>query len=521
MPISGHSALLDRFTHAVGGLAALHAYPYPERQAQWLQRLGINAPELDALLQASPRTDLAYLQPPVAMPSQGGVPIRAGIATGMADLAYQHRQNPAVLVRNVKAAWHAAQQASKLNVFISLASRSMLDEQLAGLPQGADVQAAPLLGVPIAVKDLMRVKGHPMTGGSGGVPPAPETQDAQALARLRQAGAVVLGTTNLHELAYGITSENPHYGWVGNPRYPGCMAGGSSGGSAAAVAAGIVRMAVGSDTSGSIRIPAACCGVVGFKPSFDAVPRAGAMTLCSSLDHIGALAASVPDAALAFSVMAGMPASVPDVPAHLRGVRVGIPRAYFFEPLAPEVATAVEHALTRLQRDGAQLVPVDIVGMAQCAAIQFATLCSEATHQHWDRLCQQPETLGEDVRVRLEIGQFLPARWYVHAQHLRADLVQAMTRVMHGIDVLATPTLRITPPASGQVRVVLNGADVPIHPAMIGLTLPFNLSGMPAISLPCQRPGHRPVGIQLAGKMGDDWRVLNLAARLEQLLEMD
>jgi len=510
--------LLDRFAAVANGLAILNDYPFAQRQPQWLQRLAVNAPELDALLQDGETAELGYLQPPAVTPAAGGVPVSAEV-TGMAALARRHRNDPATIVHSVRSAWQTAQETASLNAFTHLASWEQLTQQMAALPQDDSMQSAALLGVPIAIKDLMRVQGFPMTGGSGHPAPDPQQGDALAVARLRQAGAVILGTTNLHELAYGITSENPHHGWVGNPRAEHLTSGGSSGGSAAAVAAGIVRMALGTDTAGSIRIPAACCGVVGFKPSFDAIPRTGVMTLGSSLDHVGPIAASVQDAALAFSMMAGLPARVADTPVHLRGIRIGVPQRYFFDPLAPEVQSAMDRALTLLRQDGATLVPVDIDGIHRSGAIQFTTLCSEAVHQHWERLIHQPDTLGEDVRVRLEIGQFLPARWYVRAQHLRTNLVQAMHHAMHDVDLLVTPTLRIPPPARGQTHVSLDGVDRPLQPAVTGLTLPFNLSGMPAITLPCQPPGQLPIGIQFAGRQGEDWHVLNIAARLEQLLK--
>jgi aspartyl-tRNA(Asn)/glutamyl-tRNA(Gln) amidotransferase subunit A len=225
-----------------------------------------------------------------------------------------------------------------------------------------------------------------------------------------------MGTTNLHELAYGITSANPHFGVVQNPSNAEHIAGGSSGGSAAAVAAGIVDIAIGTDTAGSIRIPAACCGVVGFKPTYDAVPRAGVLDLGPTLDHVGPLASSVSDAALAFSVMAGQPGLQPASLSSLSGVRVGIPSSYFFQPLQPQVAHAMSRAIERMKLDGAEIVSVDIPGLQNCAAIQLATLCPEATAVNWKRLVDAPETLGDDVRVRLEIGQFFPGIWYTRAQ---------------------------------------------------------------------------------------------------------
>ena len=183
------------------------------------------------------------------------------------------------------------------------------------------------------------------------------------------------------------------------------------------------------------------------------------------------------------------------------------------------MAQAVNHALALMQADGATLVPLDLPGVEHSAALQFATLCSEATDIHWRRLVDQPETLGDDVRVRLEIGQFLPATWYTRAQRGRAALAQMFDLAMQSVDVLVTPTLRIEPPRSGAGAVTIAGREVPLHTAVTGLTMPFNLTGMPALTLPCGSGRNGlPLGLQIAGARGADWRVLNTAARVENLL---
>lgn len=512
------TGLFERFARAVDGLAVLGGYPHLDRRQAWLDRLRINLPELGVFEALRPQPDLGYLAPPPVQVAAGGVPV-PGDGVGIAAVAREVRAAPGRAAEPARAALAIALQHKALNAFITLADAASLDASAASAARRLrDGAAMALAGVPVAVKDLMQVAGFPQTNGSGGPKPAPATRDAVAVARLRDAGALVIGTTNLHELAYGITSENPHYGWVVNPRRADYTPGGSSGGSAAAVAAGIVRLAVGTDTAGSIRLPASCCGVVGFKPSFDAVPRDGAQTLGASLDHVGPIGASVADAALAYSIMAGQPARTAGR-APLAGVRVGVPRNYFFDPLAEDVARAVHAALERMRADGAELVGVDLPGVEQSAALQFVTLCSEATELHWQRLGEAPETLGADVRVRLEIGQFLPATWYVRAQRGRAVLAAMFDAAMRDLDVLVTPTLRIEPPRSGAGAARIGGRDLPLHTAVTALTMPFNLTGMPALTLPCGSGDNGlPIGVQIAGRRGDDWRVLEVGARLEDLL---
>lgn len=502
-------ALLDRFAAAIDDMAGLTDYPYRDRQQAWLERLQLNLPELQAVETLAPGPELGYLEPPAA-------PV-AGPALGSG-----HAAAPAAAPRGdngLDAALDALERAGRqagLNAFISLADEAALRRQAGQAAR--DAAARPLLGAPVAVKDLMAVAGFAQTNGSGGPARPAAARDALAVARLRQAGALVIGTTNLHELAYGITSANPHFGAVANPRHPGHTPGGSSGGSAAAVAAGIVPIAVGTDTAGSIRYPAACCGVVGFKPSFDAIARDGAQTLGASLDHLGPIAASVADAALAYAVMAGQPArALRGAP--LAGRRVGVPRRYFYEPLAADVAQALEAALESLRRDGAELVPVDIAGIETSAGLQFVTLCSEATELHWDRLTRHPETLGADVRVRLEVGQFLPAIWYTRAQRGRAALARAMDAALAQVDVLVTPTTRTTPAPRAATSVAIGARDYPLHTAATALTMPFNLTGLPALTLPCGAdPAGLPISMQIVGARGADWHVLDVAARIETLV---
>lgn len=490
------------------------------RRDAWIERLRVNLPELETLASLarfpSEPAD-GYLAPPGAPAARPATPGQTGPRPPESPQGESPSDARALLTAAIAARARAI-ELEALHAFTSLASTAELEAQARRVSdRGIAPIALPLAGVPIAVKDLMAVQGFVQTNGSGAMPRVSAERDAEAVRRLRNAGAIVVGVTNLHEYAYGITSDNPHFGAVVNPRAPERLPGGSSGGSAAAVAAGIVPIAVGTDTAGSIRIPAACCGVVGFKPTFDAIPRDGVQPLSASLDHVGPIAASVADAAHAFAVMSGEPFRAL-APTRLAGLRIGIPRRHFFEPLADEVALGVARALARMTRDGAELVDVDIDGIETAAAIQFATLCSEATDA-LRHLLATPANLGADVRVRIEIGQCIPATWYVHAQRARAALAAAFDRALDSVDLLVTPTLRVTPPPRGAREATAGDRVLPLHTAMTALTMPFNLCGMPALTIPAASvEGELPVGIQLAGRRGDDWRVLEIGARVADLL---
>ena len=490
------------------------------RRDAWIERLRVNLPELETLASLarfpSEPAD-GYLAPPGAPAARPATPGQTGPRPPESPQGESPSDARALLTAAIAARARAI-ELEALHAFTSLASTAELEAQARRVSdRGIAPTALPLAGVPIAVKDLMAVQGFVQTNGSGAMPRVSAERDAEAVRRLRNAGAIVVGVTNLHEYAYGITSDNPHFGAVVNPRAPERLPGGSSGGSAAAVAAGIVPIAVGTDTAGSIRIPAACCGVVGFKPTFDAIPRDGVQPLSASLDHVGPIAAGVADAAHAFAVMSGEPFRAL-APTRLAGLRIGIPRRHFFEPLADEVALGVARALARMTRDGAELVDVDIDGIETAAAIQFATLCSEATDA-LRHLLATPANLGADVRVRIEIGQCIPATWYVHAQRARAALAAAFDRALDSVDLLVTPTLRVTPPPRGAREVTAGDRVLPLHTAMTALTMPFNLCGMPALTIPAASvEGELPVGIQLAGRRGDDWRVLEIGARVADLL---
>lgn len=471
---------------ALVGFADWLGYGHGERAAAWAQRLEVNRPELE-LFRATPTPP----RPPYAARAASPSP-----ADGTTTVA------PAPV--DAAGSLERARQRGDLNAFTWLPD---------ALPSPG---AGFLSGMPVAVKDLMQVEGMPLSGGSKALERVSSTRDAEVVARLKRAGAIVMGLTNLHEFAYGITSDNPHFGRVVNPAAPGRIPGGSSGGSAAAVAAGIVGMALGTDTAGSIRIPAACCGIVGFKPSYDAIPREGVLDLAPTLDHVGPMGSSVADCAALFAAMLDMPALPAWAYANLSNRTVARLGGYFEQPMDEEVRRAIDDAARALARDGARCLDRSIEGVELAPAIQLNTISAEATAVHAERLRTRGADMGEDVRVRLEMAHFIPGHWYVKAQRMRQALVERIEAAFEGADVLLCATLRAPAPAVGHARVRLGERDYALQTAVTNLTLPFNLAGLPAVTVPWTLSTDGvPICFQIVGPRGGDWRTLAIAQRLE------
>ncbi len=474
---------------ALRAFAAWQGYDHGERADAWIARLELNGPELEAF-RAAPMPDAPqYVARPATLaPAEG-------VATG-------ERSRPI----DPEEALAKARAAASLNAFTFIPER--LERSRGGL----------LAGVPIVVKDLMEVAGMPLTGGGKAMGRRVAARDAAIVARLRHAGAVVIGLANLHEFAYGVTSDNVHFGRVVNPAAPDRIPGGSSGGSAAAVAAGIVRHSTGTDTGGSIRVPAACCGIVGFKPSYDVLPREGVIDLAASLDHVGPITASVDDGAAMFAAMLGLEAMPRWMRRDLSGVRAARLGGYFAEPLDAEVAAAVDGAMGSLAADGARCGEASVPGAELSPALLLMTIAPEATAFHAERLRGRGGDFGEEVRVRLEMGLFFPSHWYLKAQRLRTVLVAGIEAHLADADILVCPTMRAPAPKVGDARVVIDGKPYALHTGVTNFTQPFNLAGLPAIALPwtTSKDGV-PISIQLVGRRGDDWRVLGIAQRLERM----
>ncbi|MET4576913.1 amidase [Ottowia thiooxydans] len=477
---------------ALEGYARWAGLSCPERAPLWVERLEMNREEISRFRDAPTPQGPAFVAQavmPEPLPLEGPV-----------DSA------PERTAITAEAAWTAARDNEHLRAF------TRLPEVLE--PAGPGY----LSGVPFAVKDLIAVAGMPCSGGShtGSAEPLPE--DGACVAAMKRQGAVFIGLNNLHELAFGASSHNPVFGRVINPAAPDRIPGGSSGGSAAAVAAGIVNVTLATDTGGSVRIPAACCGVVGFKPSYDAVSRDGAIDMSESLDHIGPIGRTVMDCAQAFAALTGLP-EFKGIPARsLNGLRVGVLGGFFQEPLDTDVRAALTDIQSVMRAGGAQTHEALMEGIELAAAIQFITISTEAATSQGERLRDDGQRLGEDVRVRLEMASLLPGHWYLKAQRLRRVFVQRMDRLFDDADILLSPTMRSPAPLVGAAKVDIEGKAYPLHTAVSNLTMPFSLSGMPAIAIPWGETAEgAPLSMQLAGARGKDWEVLAIAHRLSSL----
>lgn len=384
----------------------------------------------------------------------------------------------------------------------------------------------PLHGIPIAIKDNMLTADMPTTAGTVAAGAHFPQRDSAVATRLRAAGAILIGKTRTHEYAWG--TETPP---TRNPWDPSCIPGGSSGGSAAAVAAGLCAAAMGSDTGGSIRIPASFCGVVGLKPSFGRISRDGIVPHSWSLDHAGPLTRSVADAALLLSVLAGAdpadPASLPEpvgdyvaatIGAEARGLRVVVVRNHFFGRNTPAVETAVERAIDWYAANGATIHEAEVPNLDYALGAIFAIELASSAAYH-DEALRGGRVTGytKDVRSLVEMGRLVTGADLLKAEQFRRVLAADFARLLVEADVIIGPTEPVTAPRVGQRRVEVAGGDESTLAATWRLTYPYNLTGMPAISLPCGFDQHElPIGLQLAAKPFDEATLLRAAAAYER-----
>ncbi len=398
----------------------------------------------------------------------------------------------------------AAATEPKLNAFSCVMGESAMEEARAAEAEiVSGTYRGELHGIPVGIKELYDVAGVPTTSSSKVRKNWVANSDCASVAQLRAAGAVILGKTHTHEFAYGISTPTTR-----NPWNTDCMPGGSSGGSGSSVAAGSTFMSMGSDTGGSIRIPAAVCGTVGLKPTFGRCSRAGVTSLSWSLDHVGPLTRTVADAAICLTALAGYdprdPGSV-DIPADdytltlnqdVKGLRIGVPSNYFFDNIDPEVEAAVRAAIDLFAAEGAVISEVEIPYAEQIMSVEFALCLAEASEYHRVMLRDNPGLYTEDVRTFLEAGEMMPATRYVQALRVRQLMQRAWAKVYDGIDLIVAPAVPSPATRVGQETVDWgNGVVEPITPIFVRLSAPANVTGLPSIATPC---GFSTAGLPLA-----------------------
>ena len=424
----------------------------------------------------------------------------------------------------------------QLNAFITVTADSALAEarQAEGEIQQGRWRGA-LHGIPIALKDVVDTAGVRTTAGSGLFKDRIPTEDAEVVRRLKAAGAVFLGKLNMHEFAYGGSSAVSYFGPVRNPWNLAHCPGGSSGGSAAAVAAHLCYGAIGSDTGGSIREPAAYCGIVGLKPTYGRVSTAGTIPLSWSLDHLGPMTRTTEDAALMLQIIAGydsrdvgsLNTSVPDYLSAMRSstssLRIGIPRDFFFEGLDPDIQAAMEAALSVLKTlAGVQLDIAPLAKNGSYASVMdacIAILQAEAYAYHQDYVAKSPELYQKPTLERILAGVKVSTSTYIQSRRQLEQIRCSVSRGFDGVDLLITPTTPIPPFAIADLQSD-PAAMRPKEVRMLRNTRPFDMLGAPTISVPCgvTRSG-LPVGMQITGALGDDGTVLRLARTYEQATE--
>ena len=401
----------------------------------------------------------------------------------------------------------------------ALADADRIDQAIA-----AGQEPGTLAGVPFAVKDLFDIQGVTTLAGSKiNAEKPPASRDATLVMRLKQAGAVLVGALNMDEYAYGFTTENAHYGASRNPHDVKRTSGGSSGGSAAAIASGLVPITLGSDTNGSIRVPSALCGIFGLKPTYGRLSRSGAHLFSSSLDHVGGFARSTRDIATLFDLLQGSDPTdpvctqrppqlcTPELSKGSEGLRIAIADGYFAAGAEPEVFAAVEqiaHALGTHQR-------VTIPEAHRARAAAFVITSCEGANLHFADLKTRPQDFDPATRDRFLAGCLIPGHWYVQAQRFRRWYRDRVREIFQHVDIILAPTTPCSAPLIGQEYMTLNGVEVLVRPNLGMFTQPLSLIGLPIISVPLQRSGQLPLGVQIIAAPYQEALVLRVASELE------
>lgn len=409
-----------------------------------------------------------------------------------------------------------------LNAFIRVMEQDAKEQaRLLELELQHEKIRGPLHGIPVAIKDIFETKGIITTAGSKVLSQWVPNKDATVVMRLKKAGAIIIGKTNLHEFAMGATTENPHYGPTRNPWNLKKIPGGSSGGSAAAVAAGMCYGALGTDTGGSIRLPSSLCGIVGLKPTFNLVDRQGCVPLSWSLDHIGPMARTVDDCALILAALlepeklSGLHLDITLKHIHemnIKNVKIGICRDYFFENIEDSIQKVIDRAVEDFEGMGLQFKEVSIAGIDEAIQAQKIISKSESYAFHQKTFEKYRSDYGEDVRYRLDLGSKVSASDYINAQRIRKKFVLNVKKTMDSCDILFSPTHAITPFDIGQrdpeesMNNIFNLGKTPIG----------NLLGFPILTVPCGFSSKKmPVGMQLIGKPYSEVLLLAIGKKYE------
>ncbi len=389
----------------------------------------------------------------------------------------------------------------------------------------------PLLAIPFTSKDMIDIAGQPTSGGAKGFADGPATADAPVIASLRAAGAVSLGKANLHAFAYGATGENRDFGTAVNAYDPGRLAGGSSSGSAASVAFGLATASLGTDTGGSVRVPAALSGLVGLKPTYGRISLRGVLPFSWSLDHLGTITRTVRDAAALLQCLAAFdpqdPASAPEPvsdylsplgdPAPLTGLTIGVPRRFFFEHADDEILAAAEAVLLSLEGAGAKVREVALPEMTHARTVALTVQMPEALSLHASHLDRKPEVYSDDFRAGLALGQFILAEHFIRAKRIMTLYRRQTEAVFDGVDVLLTPATPLVAPEFGTVSTKIGGLEEPVGNAMMRFSTFFNMTGHPAITLPSGLSSQGlPMSVQLVGRYFDEAKLLRVASKVEE-----
>jgi aspartyl-tRNA(Asn)/glutamyl-tRNA(Gln) amidotransferase subunit A len=425
-------------------------------------------------------------------------------------------------------------QNPALNAFLTVtADRAVAEARRAEkqlLRRSSRRQDFPLLGIPITLKDNIWTRGIRSTAGSKILRDFIPSEDSTVARKLARAGAILLGKTNLNEFAYGITGGNVHYGPVHNPWALERIPGGSSAGSAAAIAAGLCAASIGTDTGGSIRVPSSFCGTVGLKPTFGRVSVFGTMPLSPSFDHVGPIARSVGDAALLLGVIAGRdpldPTSSPKAVEDYRGAlrkpmrkfRLGRPREHFWEKVDPKVRRAAEGAISAMEKRGAVVKEVSLPHLKESRDAAADISLAEALHVHEAAgyFPQRAADYSEEVRRRIEAGAKVPANRYLAGFDVQKCLLAEFSAAFQTVDVIVAPTVPVPAPPIGAESVKIDGEEIDTRRVLVGHSRPANFTGLPAISIPCgfTREG-LPIGLQLIGRAFDEATLLRIALSYE------